>query len=77
MKIRSCTGRMRRSEWEKRMSGGIFVIWMIKNSEICAVCVLVVYSMEVKPGGSSGVKERFGCKARRINTGAGKMAVRF
>lgn len=48
-----------------------------ENSEICAVCVLVIYSMEVKPGGWSGVKERFGCKARRINTGAGRIAVRF
>lgn len=48
-----------------------------RKSEICAVCVLVVYSMEVKPGGWSGVKERFGCKARRINTGARRIAVRF
>lgn len=59
------------------MSGGIFVSWMIENSEICAVCVLVVYSMEVKLGGCSGLEERFGCKARRINTGAGRIAVRF
>lgn len=48
-----------------------------ENSEICAVCVLVVYSMEVKPGGCSGLEERFGCKARRINTGVGRIAVRF